>query len=89
MLMDASEHETLRSWLSGQFVAPVRYSHLLTAVFALAVTALVALVVLHLRREPDAGDDGGGWTTRRLFGADSSMLWLPIALFGGVTAWPH
>jgi hypothetical protein len=86
MLMDASEHETLRGWLSGHFVELVRYSHLLTAMFAVAVTALVALVALHLRREPDAGADGRARKIRRLFGAGGSLLWLPVALFGGVTA---
>jgi hypothetical protein len=80
MFAGTSEGQTVRRLLAGEFIALARYSHLLTALLALASLALVAALVLE-------------WRDRRQIAADTEgsdlggrALWLPVVLFAGVTA---
>jgi hypothetical protein len=80
MFADSSGGQTLRGLLTGGFLALVRYSHLLTALFGLACIALAAGLFFDWRaRQPrhaagESGDLGG------------PAMWLPVTLFAGVSA---
>jgi hypothetical protein len=63
MFAGSSERGTVTAMLSGDFLGPASFSHLLTALLVLDIGALVAVVLTGARN-----------------------LWLPVALFGGVTA---
>jgi hypothetical protein len=80
MFADTGGGQTIQRLLAGNFIALARFSHLLTALLGLTGLALLAAVALEWRGRAHEGSVGRG----RAFAGRA--LWLPLVLFGGVTA---
>jgi hypothetical protein len=80
MLAGSSEAHTFRQLLAGDFISLARYSHLLTALVALASLSLVSALALAWR---DTVLHRSSHIQGELAGR---ALWLPVVLFAGITA---
>ena len=82
MFAGSTQGGTVAALLTGDFLNLASFSHLLTVLLALDAAALVVAVILARRARGTSGPSGDAtseWPSGR-------SLWLPVMLFGGVTA---